>query len=122
MKNLGSESQVVPEVLVADQVRWSRQRPCRSAPADQVPPMGQAALRATWMPSLWAHVAWAPLDLPVELAAAKAAVERLAPQLVAWLADIVDLDHVAAAVVVEPISTPASMPAVVQRHHLERGP
>ena len=140
MKNLGSESQVVPEVLVADQVRWSRQRPCRSAPADQVPPMGQAALRATWMPSLWAHVAWAPLDLPVELAAAKAAVERLAPlaplvemvaeerlavQLEAWLADVVDLDHVAAAVVVEPISTPAKhceMPAVGQRHHLERGP
>ena len=77
------------------------------------------------MLSLWVHVAWAPLDLLVELAAAKAAVERLAPQLVAWLADVVDLDHVAAAVVVEPISIPAKyceMPAVDQDHHLERGP
>ena len=31
------------------------------------------------MPSLWVHAAWAPLDLLVELEAAKAAVERPAP-------------------------------------------
>ena len=92
------------------------------------------------MPSLWVHAAWAPLDLLVELAAAKAAVEQLAPlaplvemvaeeqmavQPEAWLADVVDLDHVAAAVVVAPISTPAKhceMPAVDQHRHLERGP
>ena len=47
-----------------------------------------------------------PQDLLVDLAAVKAAVERLAPQLVAWLADAVDLDLVAAAVVVEPRSIP----------------
>ena len=47
MKNLESESQAVLEALVADQARWSLQRPCRSVPADQVPPMDQAALRAT---------------------------------------------------------------------------
>ena len=77
------------------------------------------------MPSLWVHAAWAPLGLLVELAAAKAAVERLAVRLEAWMADVVDLDRVAAAVVVEPISTPAKhceMAAVDQRHHLERGP
>ena len=58
----------------------------------------------------------------MEQEAAKAAVERLAPlallvemvaeeqlsvQLAAWLADMVDLDHVAAPVVVEPILTSA---------------
>ena len=31
------------------------------------------------MPSLWVHAALVPLDLLVELEAAKAAVERLAP-------------------------------------------
>ena len=74
----------------------------------------------------------------MELEAAKAAVERLSPlaplvemvaeeqlavQLEARLADVVDLDHVAAAVVVEPISTKhCEMSDVDQRHHLERGP
>ena len=67
------------------------------------------------MPSLWVHAAWAPLDLLVELAAAKAAEERLAPlapvvemvaeerlavRLEAWMAEVVDLDPVAAAAVV----------------------
>ena len=96
------------------------------------------------MPSLWVHVASVLLDLPVELEAEKAAVEQLAPlapsvetsefllveeqrevQLEARLVDVVDLDPVAAAVVVAPISTPAKhceMPAVYQHHHLERGP
>ena len=92
------------------------------------------------MPSLWVHAAWAPLDLLVELAAAKAAMERLVPlaplaemvaeeqlavQLEARLADVVDLDPVTASVMVAPISIPAKhweMPAVDQRHHLERGP
>ena len=115
MKNLESVSQVVLEALVADQAHCSHQRPCRSVLADQ------AALRATWMPSLWVHAAWAPLDLLVELEAAKAAVKRLAP--LAPLADVVDLDHVAAAVVVEPISAKhCEMADVDQRHHLERGP
>ena len=35
MKNLGSESQVVQEALVADQAR-SHQCPCQNVPADQV--------------------------------------------------------------------------------------
>ena len=61
----------------------------------------------------------------MELAAAKAAVERLAVRLEAWMADVVDLDRVAAAVVVEPISTLAKyceLPTMDQRRHLERGP
>ena len=61
----------------------------------------------------------------MELEAAKAAEEQLAVLQEAWLADVVDLDHVAAAVVVAPISIPAKyreMLAVVQHHHLERGP
>ena len=78
------------------------------------------------MPSLWVHVASVLLDLPVELEAEKAAVEQLAPlavQLEARLADVVDLGPVAAAVVEEPISTKhCEMPAVDQRHHLERYP
>ena len=141
MKNLGSESQVVLEVLVADQVQRSHQHPCRSVPAEK----DQAALRATWMPSLWVHVASVLLDLPVELEAEKAAVEQLAPlaplveisrspvveeqlevQLEARLVDVVDLDPVAAAVVVEvvePISMKhCEMPAEDQHHHLERDP
>ena len=70
------------------------------------------------MPSLWVHAAWVPLDLLVELEAAKVAVEQLLPlaplaemvdeeqlavQMAAWLAEVVDLEHVAAAVVVAPI-------------------
>ena len=92
------------------------------------------------MPSLWVHAAWAPLGLLVELAAAKAAEERLAPlapmvemvaeerlavRLEAWMEEVVDLDHVAAAAVVEPILTLAKnceLPTVDQRRHLERGP
>ena len=57
MKNLESESQAVLEALVADQVQRSHQHPCRSVPADQMPRKDQAALRATWMPSLWVHAA-----------------------------------------------------------------
>ena len=72
MRNLGSESQVVPEALVDSQVYRSHQCPYQSVPADQ------AALRAKWMPSLWVRAVLAPPDLLVEMAVARAAVEQLA--------------------------------------------
>ena len=97
------------------------------------------------MPRLWVHVASVLLDLPVELEAEKAAVEQLVPlaplveiskslvveeqrevQLEARLVDVVDLDPVAAAVVVEvvePISMKhCEMLVGDRRHHLERDP